>query len=100
MKLVFRGSSGSSNVRLNYIRIVVYALLPFGIAIASWLYWHLHSVCSRLQAEERQAKTRATTIIIAFLFYPAIIRVLAQSLNCTPIDGENRLHNDLEELCF
>ena len=42
----------------------------------------------------------ATTIIVAFLFYPTIVKVIAQSMNCTPIDGENRLYEDLEELCL
>ena len=35
-------------VRLNYVRIVMYAFLPFGILVASWLYWRIHGFCTQM----------------------------------------------------
>lgn len=35
-----------------------------------------------------------------FLFYPTIVKIVAESVNCIPIEGELRLFNDLEEKCF
>ena len=44
--------------------------------------------------------TIATISIIWSLFYPSIVQYLAQSINCTSIEGTMRLFNDLEEICY
>lgn len=35
-----------------------------------------------------------------FLFYPTIVFRLAESINCTEIEGVMRLYGDLEEKCY
>ena len=45
-------------------------------------------------------KTVATIAIIWFIFYPTIVTYLASSINCTVIEDEARLYDDLEEVCF
>ena len=34
------------------------------------------------------------------MFYPTIVSILAKSLNCIVIEGETRLFDDLEEVCY
>ena len=74
------------SVRLNYVKIIMYAFLPFIIVIVSWAYWRIHSLFRKMESEERDDRINATSIIIAFLLYPYIVKVIAQSMNCTPID--------------
>ena len=45
-------------------------------------------------------KSKSTVIIVLFLFYPTIVKVLAEGFNCVNIEGESRLFGDLEEKCF
>ena len=35
-----------------------------------------------------------------FIFYPTIVSQIAESINCTSIDGTMRLYSDLEEECY
>lgn len=35
-----------------------------------------------------------------FLFYPTIVAIISKSINCVTIEGETRLYDDLEEVCF
>ena len=50
--------------------------------------------------QDRIDKTVATAVIVLFLFYPTIVKKMAQSVNCVQIEGVDRLYNDLEEECF
>jgi len=50
--------------------------------------------------QDRIDKTVATAVIVLFLFYPTIVKKMAQSVNCVNIEGVDRLYNDLEEECF
>ena len=42
----------------------------------------------------------ATIAIVWFIFYPAVVEMLASSINCTRIEGTLRLWDDLEQECF
>jgi hypothetical protein len=39
-------------------------------------------------------------VIVLFLFYPTIVGVLADSVNCINIEGQSRLYKDLEQICW
>ena len=87
-------------LRLNYVRLILFALMPFMIQFFSWLFWVLYGKCKRIHETERRDKGTATAIIVLFLFYPTIVQIIAKSVNCVEIEGEKRLFDDLEELCF
>ena len=86
------------NLRLNYVRLIMFTGLPFIIYIFSYLFWFCYG--RKLKANERGDKSTATAIIVLFLFYPTIVSIQAKSLNCIEIEGESRLFDDLEELCY
>jgi hypothetical protein len=88
------------NIRFNYIRLVVFFTLPVIVIILSYLFWLLKGCISRMNAQERVDKTISTIAIIWYIFYPSIVSYLAQSINCTSIEGTPRLYNDLEEVCY
>ena len=85
-------------LRLNYVRLIVFTCLPFIIYIFSFLFWLVYG--RKLKSKDRGDKSTATSIIVLFLFYPTIVSIQAKSLNCIEIEGESRLFDDLEELCY
>jgi len=93
-------SGGSPSFRLNYLNTIAFALLPFGIFLISAAFWGIYGYCSKMPPQDRIDKTVATAVIVLFLFYPTIVKKMAQSVNCVQIDGVDRLYNDLEEECF
>ena len=97
MDLVF---GQNPSFRLNYVKIIMYALLPIIILGVSALYWWLHGLCTRMKPTDVVDRINATTIIVTFLFYPTIVKVIAQSMNCYTIDDKPRLFEDLEEVCY
>ena len=78
----------------------MYALLPVIILGVAASYWWLHGLITRMKAIDVIDRINASTIIVTFLFYPTIVKVIAQSMNCIVIDDEPRLFEDLEEVCY
>ena len=97
MQLLF---GDNPSIRLNYIRIVSFTLLPFMVVIISWAFWFMYGCCKQMGAQERNDKSVATISIVLFLFYPTIVTYLAESVNCAPVEGVMRLYSDLEEQCY
>ena len=87
-------------IRLNYIRLIMFTCMPFLIKFFSWLFWIIYGRCKRINPKERSDKSTATAIIVLFLFYPTIVSIIAKSVNCVQIEGESRLFDDLQEICF
>ena len=85
---------------MNYIRLILFTLMPFLIQFFSWAFWQVYGRCKKIHPKEISDKGTATAIIVLFLFYPTIVKIVAESVNCIPIEGELRLFNDLEEKCF
>ena len=79
MDLVF---GQSPKFRLNYVKIIMYALLPVIILGVAASYWWLHGLITRMKAIDVIDRINASTIIVTFLFYPTIVKVIAQSMNC------------------
>ena len=78
----------------------MFTCMPFIIYLISIFFWGTYGRCARVHAQERNDKATATTIIVLFLFYPTIVSVIAQSINCVEIEGEFRLFQDYEEICY
>ena len=87
-------------VRLFYVRLISFALLPLGIILISTVFWAIKAFFQKLNPVERRDKTYTTIIIMLFLFYPTIVSYMAESINCYKIEGVKRLYNDLEEICY
>ena len=94
------------DIRFNYLRLITFYSLPIAVILLSFLFWSIKgccsrlSCCSRISPQELLDKAIATISIIWFLFYPTIVSYLAQSINCTSIEGTPRLYDDLEEICY
>ena len=79
-----------------YIRLILFALLPFGIMLVSTLFWIVKGWLTSLSKVERNDKDYSTVIIMMFLFYPTIVSYMAESVNCYELEGILRLYVDLE----
>ena len=79
---------------------VLYTLLPFGIFASSYVFWRIFGFFKRISRNDIYDRTLATQVIVLFLFYPTIVGILADSVNCISIEGESRLYKDLEQVCL
>ena len=91
-------------IRLFYVRLISFALLPITIVVISTIFWAIKKFISKFDDIERRDKTYSTIVIILFLIYPTIVSYMAESVNCYELEGENegfyRLYDDLEEICY
>ena len=69
-------------MRLNYVRLILFTCLPFMIQIFSKSFWACYGRCKRMHENERNDKGTATGIIVLFLFYPTIVKIVAESVSC------------------
>ena len=53
-----------------------------------------------MKSQERVDKTISSISIIWFLFYPTLVGYLASSINCTKLEDDFRLYDDLEQICY
>ncbi|CAG9321988.1 unnamed protein product [Blepharisma stoltei] len=83
-----------------YQKLVVMALLPISIPIASAICWSLISLCKRTFALFMK-NIVTTSIIVAFLVHPSLIKYYFSSFDCTTLDyGEVWLVDDLSLKCW
>jgi hypothetical protein len=54
----------------------------------------------RLLRASMESKTLASVIIILFFLYPSLTEVFFSVLWCKPMEGNNYMIKDLEELCW
>ena len=91
----------SPKFSFNYMRLTTFTALPFAAIVLSFIFWTLRRLNSAdITWQGQLDKTVATIAIIWFLFYPTIVSYLASSVNCTDVEGQWRLYDDLEEICF
>ena len=95
---LFPGSEPS--LRLNYVRLILFTLMPLLIVGFSSCFWGCWGRIKRIHPKTRSDKSTATTIIVLFLFYPTIVSIIAKSINCIKIEETSRLFDDLEEECY
>ena len=69
-------------IRLNYINVIQYFVLPILVVIFSWIVWSIYALFKKLSTIDKRDKIIATISILWFLFYPTIVTKLASSVNC------------------
>ena len=57
----------------NYLRLVMFFILPVVVMIISFIFWFTKGICSRESLQEKVDKMISTIAIIWFLFYPTIV---------------------------
>eukprot|EP00347_Sterkiella_histriomuscorum_P017868 403347667 len=86
-------------IRIFFQKLVMIALLPIILVLCSFGAWHLIRCISRRQFDVL-GKAISSTVIVLFLAHPSIIQYMFFNFKCKEIDGEERVLNDLEVLCW
>ncbi|CDW90223.1 UNKNOWN [Stylonychia lemnae] len=85
--------------RIIYVKLFFMALLPIILFIICYGSWAIISCRKR---DEQLLRTRAisSVVILFFFVYSNIVTQMLDAFNCINIDGESRLKNDLEIVCY
>ncbi|CDW74640.1 UNKNOWN [Stylonychia lemnae] len=86
-------------VRIFYIKLALFGLLPVFLVLISSSFWFI-LYNKPNQKLIRITKAISTVVILLFLVHPNIVKFVFNLFNCIDIDGEKRVKNDLEILCY
>ncbi|CDW88760.1 UNKNOWN [Stylonychia lemnae] len=86
-------------IRIFYIKLAMFGILPFLLMLISSLFWFIlyHKPSDK---HIRKTKSISSIVLLLFLVHPNIVKSVFNSFNCIDIDGDSRLKNDLEILCY
>eukprot|EP00347_Sterkiella_histriomuscorum_P011011 403374086 len=114
--LSYKPSYQDTQVRIFFQKMIMIALLPFILVLFCYVGWYLiklivikrrqkanldESLEVKLyQKYKVKGKIIASIVIVLFLVHPSIIQFMFYDFKCKEIDGENRVMNDMEVLCW
>jgi hypothetical protein len=61
--------------------------------------WALVGLCQR-NLHEVKVRTISSTIVVFLIVHPSLARIYFQVFDCIQIDGESRLRQDINTLCY
>ena len=76
-----------------------FSLLPITLLIVSVAVWVAMAGIKR-SFYGTVDKIVSTYVVLLFLVYPTIAKVLFAAVNCMSVAGTNRLREDLESICY
>ncbi|CDW86060.1 UNKNOWN [Stylonychia lemnae] len=86
-------------VRIFYIKLALFGSLPIFLVLISSSFWFI-LYNKKNQKSIRVTKAISTVVILLFLVHPNIVKYVFNLFNCIDIDGEKRVKNDLQILCY
>mmetsp|Transcript_17203 Transcript_17203/g.12286 ORF Transcript_17203/g.12286 Transcript_17203/m.12286 type:complete len:422 (+) Transcript_17203:512-1777(+) len=88
-----------SKFAIYYIKLMMMAVLPFLILLASFLIWLLIVRITK-QMHNLSARVVASFIIVLFLVHPDIVKYMISIFNCYNVDGEYRVFDNMSIVCY
>ena len=79
-----------------FLQLGLYVALPLLVAGVAWLWW----LCTKPRCKRKPDRTVAAVVVLLFLLHPLITTVVFQAFFCTQIDGNPRLVQQLEQVCW
>eukprot|EP00347_Sterkiella_histriomuscorum_P006984 403350694 len=89
----------SSRIRITFVKIILISVLPLMLIACSIVGWQFYKVAFR-KAISLFSRVMSTAVIVLFLAHPSIVQFMFLNFKCKDIDGEERLLNDLEVVCW
>jgi len=92
-------------LRITYKKLFIYAALPIICGFLTVCVWYcilrkqIKNDKKKLY-EQLYIKFISTLVILLFLVHPQITQYMIDMFNCQPYDGESRLENDLQIMCW
>ena len=76
--------------RIFFLKLVMLALLPFIVFLASTAFWAVYKLLGRVTAPV-SGKALSTLVIVLFLVHPNIVQYTFFNFKCLDVDGESRV---------
>lgn len=89
----------TGSIRVYYMKLIFYALLPLILFVTALGYWSIHSLVYKNFYKLKQNLT-SSIVVLLFLVHPSISKMMFSSLNCMKIDDKLMLMADVHEQCF
>ncbi|CDW78175.1 UNKNOWN [Stylonychia lemnae] len=91
--------SNSDQKRVFFFKLIIIAVFPLFLTIICFLFW---SILNKVRRGDFQIdnKSTASLVILLFLAHPSIVQYSFYDFKCKNIDGELRLQDDLEVICW
>lgn len=74
--------------------------MPFILAGASYAFWTIRGMKRKEKFEEVKGRAISSLVILLFLVHPNLVQYMFDTFNCTVIDEERRMLNDLQIECY
>lgn len=85
--------------RVVYQKMLLIAVLPVLVVLVSVTVWSIILKIKK-SMKDLEVKVIATIVILSFLVHPSITETMVDLFNCHIFDGELRLQNDLQVICY
>ncbi|CDW77647.1 UNKNOWN [Stylonychia lemnae] len=83
---------------LLYLKLLMFAVLPFLLAILSYAFWMIVS-CKKQSKNILMTKAVSSLVILLFLIHPTLVSYFFKAFDCIKVDGESRNKEDLQINC-
>ncbi|CDW87963.1 UNKNOWN [Stylonychia lemnae] len=92
-------NESSMENRIFFMKLVIVALLPFFLSLACKLFWMIYNGIKKTISKE-SSKEISSIVIVLFLAHPSIVQYTFRDFKCLNVDGEERVQDDLEIICW
>ena len=86
-------------MRLFFTKLIFYAFLPLLALIISFGFWSIYYLLKRT-SQFPMGRAVGTIVITLFMLHPTLVSHTLLDFRCVDVDGELRLFEDLEILCW
>ena len=84
------------DTRFYYIKLITAILAPFAFSLVAYFFWQIKGCISRMSQQSLHDRAILTVTVIQFLMYPSVVNLLVSSINCTQIEDQILLYDDLQ----
>ena len=96
---LYNYSGENEMFRLFFNKLILYAALPVILLIVCFVFWFAYRYIRRLDAFPF-GRTICSLVICSFLVHPNIVAYTFQDFRCVDIDGDMRVLDDMEIVCW
>jgi len=87
-------------LRIYYQKLMMFAMMPIILGGICYFIWYLRSRKLPEGFHEVKGKAISSLIVLLFLIHPNLVQYMFDTFNCTQIDEESRMKNDLQIVCY
>ena len=89
-----------SSVRLIWLKLVLYFMLPLIVGLVSFLFWFIYTRVKKQYREYMSDYITSTIVVVLFIVHPNICQMVFQIFNCKEVNNGFRMVVDLNVECY